>query len=298
MKGSLENFNSISVGKKDGNRVTFNAGQYLGVYNLVIDTETGETQAYHSYFMPAIIKEEWNDIYGEYIEVYEVTDELVFTIDPATGIMTADKVMLTNASKTMTYYIEAFEDARLIPYTGKKPAVPVTPIVTEQMEIKDWFGDGDVYGAISFVIFPQDVNGNLIDLNDVYYNIIINDRLFTFTPEEFKYVKESMTDVPYYYSDDYDIQLNGKFHNIYFTNPEYTKIGVQAKYVVDGVENVSGVAYYGSTGIREANVEEELEAVVYTDLLGNRVTSPTAGLYIKTMIYSDGSRKSVKTFVK
>jgi len=286
------------VGKKEGNMVTFPAAQYLGSYNLSVDYITDEYLTYHVYFMPANIQKEWNDIYGEYIEVYNVIDKLVLKIDPETGVMSTDDIILTNASKTRTYYFNAFEETRLIPYPGRKPAVPATPIVTEFMEIKDWYNDGDIYGGISFMMFTKDVDGNYIDPEDLYYNIIINDELFTYTPDEFIYINEVMTDVPYNFTDDYDIQINGISHNLYFTNPEYTKIGVQAKCVVDGVANISGVAYYGSSKVSELDMENELETVVYTDLLGNRVTSPSTGLYIKTMIYSDGSRKSVKTFIR
>ncbi len=286
------------VGKKDGDKVTFPAVQYLGTYNLRVDQYEEIYHQYHVYFMPAVITSQWNDDYKEYMDVYDVTDEIVFNIDSQTGVMSTNDVMLANASKIMTYYIKAFEEPRLLPYPGIRPAVPATPIVTEFLEVKDWYGDGDYYGAISFIMMAKDADGNYIDTDKLYYNIFVNDELFTFTPDEFINLTEDMTDVPFNFKDDYDIQISDIFHNVYFTNTEYTKIGVRAKYVVDGVENVSPIAYAKGVGISEPDMEEEPEAVVYTDLLGNRVKSPSTGLYIKTMTYSDGSRKSVKTFIK
>lgn len=287
------------VGNKEGDMVTFPAAQYLGEYHYVIDPYTQEYLAYHTYFMPAKIVEEWNDVMEDYMEVYSVIENATFRIDSKTGVMSTDDVLLLNASKTITYYMDAFEDVRLLPYAGKKPAVPATPQVIEQMEIKDWFDDGDVYGAISFLLFNVDVDGNYINPDDLYYNIIVNDEVFTFTPEEYDDIEDDMTDIPYnFMTENNSIIVNGLIHNIYFFNPEYTKIGVRAKYTVDGVTNYSGTAYYGESGVKETDMEKEAVTVVYTDLLGNRVANPSAGLYIRTSTYADGSHKSVKTIIK
>lgn len=286
------------VGKVAGNTVTFPAAQYLGISHHLIDMYTDEYQDYHAFFMPAVVEQEWNELYEDYIEVYYVIDELVFKFDSATGVMTADDVLLINASKTKTYYIEAFEGPCFRPYPGKKPAVPAKPVVTEYLPIDDHYNDGDIYGGITFVLFGMDVDGNYIDVHDLYYNIVVNDEIFTFTPDEFINLTEEMTDVPYDFADDFDFQVNDIYHNVYFTNPEYVKIGVQAKYVVDGVANVSEVAYYETSGVSEVDTEKEIVDIAYTDLLGKRVSHPSAGLYIKTLTYSDGSVKNIKVFVK
>lgn len=277
-------------GKIEGNKVILPGDQYMGVvhqqadYDLVFD--------YHTYFMPAKVVQEWVEDFGEYIDVYALEDNLVFDYNAKTGAMQSENVALLNAGKMKTYYVTAYHFPKLAPYAGKKPAVPAKPMVTEFLEIKDWYNDGDVYGAISFVLLPYDIDGNYIDYNDLYYNMVINDEVFTFTPEEFINLAEPMTDVPYYFTDDYDIQIGDEiYRNIWFTNPEYAKIGVQAKYTVDGVTNVSEVAYYGDVpvGVENVPVEAEVVSTVYTDLTGCRVSNPERGIYIKTVQYSDGT---------
>lgn len=287
------------VGNKEGDTVTFPAAQYVGEYNLTIDYETLEYLTFHSYFMPAEIVEEWSDFFEEYMEVYSVIENATFKINPKTGVMSTNDVLLTNASKTKTYYMDAFEEVRLVPYSGKKPAVPAAPTVTEQLEIKDHFDDGEVYGAISFLLYNVDVDGNYINPDDLYYNIIINDEVFTFTPGEYDDIVEDITDIPYnFMTENYSINVDGIIHNVYFFDPEYTKIGVRAKYTVGDVTNYSSVAYYGESGVKDMDVEDDVVSVVYTDMLGNRVAKPSAGLYIKTNRYADGSHKSVKTIIK
>lgn len=277
-------------GKIEGNKVILPGGQYMGVVHQQADVDL--VYDYHTYFMPAKVVQEWVEDYGEYVDVYELEDNLELNYNTTTGVMQSDKVALLNAGKMQTYYVSAYHYPKLAPYAGKKPGVPAKPMVTEQIEIKDWYGDGDVYGAISFVLLPYDVDGNYIDYNDLYYNMVINDEVFTFTPEEFVKLSEPMTDVPYYFTDYYDIQIGDEiYHNVWFTNPEYVKIGVHAKYTVDGVTNVSEVAYFGDpvVGVDKAHVEAEVVSTVYTDLAGCRVSNPERGIYIKTVKYSDGT---------
>jgi len=279
------------------NSVLFDAGQYLGTYAL--ETAPEKYLDYHVFFMPAVIGQVWDEWMEEYVEVYEATNEIVFDFNPETGVLSSDDVIMTNASQTQTYYVEAFEQPCLKPYAGKKPAVPAAPIVTEFLPIEDHFGDGDIYGGISFVLLGKDVDGNYIDVHDLCYNVIVNDELFTFTPDEFINLTEDMVDVPYDFNDDFDFQVNGIYHNVYFTNPDYVKIGVRAKYVVDGVANVSDVAYYGvNTGAEKVDAQKEVVSVTYTDMLGRKVNRPSAGLYIKTQTYSDGTARNDKVVVR
>lgn len=279
---------------QDG-KVVFPARQYLGVYEQPLDAAT--VLYYHTFFMPAIIVQEWVEELGEYVDLYQVEDgDIVFDYDAATGAMQTDGICLLNASDTQAYYVSAYHQPKFKPYSGKKPAMPATPVVTEQIPIKDHFGDGDVYGGIAFICMPFDTEGNYLDLHDLYYNVVINDELFTFTPEEFVNLSEPMTDVPYFFTDEYDFQISDIYRVVYFTNPEYEKIGVQAKYTVDGVTNVTPVAYFGDPVDGVESVEDGVEKVteVYTDLTGRRVSHPDKGIYIKTVTYTDGRVESSK----
>ena len=72
-------------------------------------------------------------------------------------------------------------------------------------------------------------------------------------------------------------------------------------YTVDGVTNLSDRARYDlvETGISGNKAEKAVKRTIYTSLQGIRLTSPAKGsIVLKTTIYGDGTRSTVKTIIK
>ena len=63
--------------------------------------------------------------------------------------------------------------------------------------------------------------------------------------------------------------------------------------------NKTAVADGGSVGIGEAvRQADRVKSVAYYDASGRRVSSPSGGLYIKSVTYADGTVKTYKVVLK
>ena len=126
----------------------------------------------------------------------------------------------------------------------------------------------------------------------------VDDELFTFNPDEYMGLEESMTDIPYSFVDsNYDIQAYGANHSFTFFLTGYERIGVQSIHKIGDEVAKSDIVYSDgtATAIRTATQEDaECVSETYTDLSGRRVAVPSKGLYIRSMKMSDGSIRSMK----
>ena len=114
-----------------------------------------------------------------------------------------------------------------------------------------------------------------------------------------------MTEIPYNFTDDWDIDLKGS--TVYLNQGaeelmSWTKIGVQSIYRGAGEEHKSEIAWYDleeywiTTGI--ANVNNASEKAVYFDLQGRVANANAKGLLIKQVRQANGTVKTVKVVRK
>ena len=117
-------------------------------------------------------------------------------------------------------------------------ATPANP------EVIDFNDEGEIggYNMGQFSVPTIDTEGNFISPNDLYYRIYFDeDELFTFGPDEYPYVKEFMTDVPYNYTEAYDITKGGSY--IYFYETGFQRVGIQSVFRGGGEEHMSEIVY-------------------------------------------------------
>jgi hypothetical protein len=110
----------------------------------------------------------------------------------------------------------------------------------------------------------------------------------TFTKDKYKKLTEDMTEIPYNFTDKYDIDN----YEIWMNQGEgvlktWTKLGLQSIYRGLGVEHRSEIDWFdmdaywkGSSGIEDVKSDNGAKANVFYDLRGQRVDKPTKGLYI------------------
>lgn len=283
-------------GTVDGGKVVIPSGQYLGPladYNC------------HVYLLTAGTKVVWDDYYERYVTDYYTTDQIELTYDADAKTMTADSendsTMFINSGKERVYYLEEISAPEFRYYTPVKGAAkPATPEFSYFMAYDESYG----MGYFDVLVPKFDVDGNMLDTDKLHYNIFVDDELFTFYPDEYTYLTEEMTDVPYDFTDDYDILIDGAVKEIYYYFTGFEKIGVRSTYTSeDGVATDSDIAWYyvngEPTGIGTAAAEGgDVKSVTYTDLSGRRIMKPAHGLYIKTETYADGTQKSVKMLAR
>lgn len=163
-----------------------------------------------------------------------------------------------------------------------EPRTPAMPIIN--LENYSFWDDDWGCAHISFVIPKMDVDGRFIDSEQLYYNIYFDGDLFTLTPDEYEYLTEEMTDIPYSFSDDWDIQTRDGGERIFaFYHDDIIAFGVQSVYKAGGVVSRSEIAWLNSEDVAIKDVETARklsEAPIY-DLQGRRIEIPANGIYIR-----------------
>ena len=279
-------------GTIDGDKVVFKSGQYLG---------PDESLNCHAYFVTGGSEMVWDDVYMEWYSSPYLTEQIELSYDAEAKTMIADSkndsTMFINSGKAHIYYIEAFDAPEFRYQAPIEGAVkPATPEFLSLSPYYEYYG----YGYIDFIVPKFDVDGRMLDTDKMHYNLFIDDELFTFYPDEYIALTEEMTNVPYDFTDSYDIYDYGTEKMIYFYTTGFEKIGVRSTYTADNGESKdSEIAWYyvngGTVGINAAEAGAKgVKSVVYTDLSGRRVAKPVRGIYIKTEVYDDGTQKSVK----
>ncbi len=185
-------------------------------------------------------------------------------------------------------FYSGFTDADFFYYEGDRPAVPAAPSIIDVYELDD----------MAYINVPScDVDGNYINPDLLSYRIYFDGVLHEFTPEAYTGITESMTDVPYNFTDYSEIYCNGNLHTIFFHIDSWTTLEVESVYTVDGVTNVSEKASFAA--VEAPGILREPVSVTYTDLLGRRLDAPAPGsLVIRTTTWSDGTVSTDKTVVK
>lgn len=282
-------------GTIDGDKATFDTKQYMGVYS---DT--------YQYFMVADSEpDETGEMY------YTLTEEpVVLEYDATAKTLTTPqgKTLIVNGSTSRIYYLELLESPSMYYFDGYKPATPANPFNL----YTDGYDAGYNSGTFDFTLPLVDTDGKLLDPTCYFYNIFVDGELFTFYSDEYEELTyDELTNVPYDYTDLWDITVNGPQHSIYYYFDGFETIGVQSIYTVDGVTNKSDLVTYNvetgetntvkdpTTSLETLVGSREVKEVTYYDLTGRKLASPATGsLVIKRTTYTDGSVESMKYMSK
>lgn len=265
-----------------GDKVIIPSGSYLG-YNTEIQ--------YFSYIWGSTLE---YDAENETL-IGTSTDQVVFSYD-------ADKKQLVLqdgyaiCSMPENYYvITLYEDVSICRQNRDVNTPPAIPYELDVNPFDDYFG----VGIMNFNIPDYDEDGNILDVNRLYYNIYIDDKLFTFTPEDYPAMglNENMVNVPYLLQDFSSIFIYKNYHTVYFhfELPE-DGCGVQSVYInEEGKELRSAVLGKGGNGISLTGNDREVESRVFYNMQGQAVPASYKGVTICRTVYSDGSVRISKT---
>ena len=276
-------------GQIEGDKVVFNGKVYMGV-----DSKTG----YHTYFTGMGKKKVYYPEYDFTADSLYFVDQLVFNYDRDTKTLVSESNGVVNAGKNTTYALNEYDTPTLKPWKEVAGA-PKDPEITDFMPYMDDYG----YGAMQIYMEKESTDGNLLNPDKLFYNIYFDGELFTFYPDEYKGIKDEMTDVPMDFTDNNDFMVSGQMHTVYFFLQGITSVGVQEVYKDGDKAYKSNLMSYtvnedGTlTGIDRNIVnkgEANVKSVSYTDLSGRTISQPQHGIYLKTVKFADGSQKTVK----
>lgn len=288
--GNLNDNNPDSYIKgtfKDG-KATFPTRQYLGVdayYNGHIYVLTGD----------AFVDTE---TYGSPVFNYNLNDEIVFNVDEEARNIVAEwpAAMVTNVGPNTLLIISDYVAPALTAF-DEVPAVPATPIFTDNdLTINSTAG----WSVLHFTIPTVDVDGNKLNENKLYYNIILDDYVYIFEPETYIGLSNTMTDIPYKFEDNinFDIYMSNGRHTVYLYTTDFTTVGVQSIYTAGDEENRSEIAFVTNpnpTGISELTDGAQVIGTRYYDLTGRQLpTAPSNGIYLQRVTYSNGTTATIK----
>ncbi|MGI6224160.1 MAG: hypothetical protein ACOYJG_11200 [Prevotella sp.] len=277
-------------GTIEGNKVTFSGMQYLGVnpnYNM------------HAIFTPGTWEEVMREDSSTAIN-YALADEIVMNYDKDAKKLSAEDAsgaFIINAALSRVYFLESYTDP-LLYYYEEVAATPATPVITFVSEFYTDYG----FGYMEFTLPPTDTEGKFIDTNKMYYNLYFDnsEEPEVFTTDTYQKLTEDMTNIPYSFTDNWEILADGSSHTITFYVAEYDNIGVSQSYTGGGETRRSEIYWAKNpAGIQGVTVNgKTVKSVNYYDLSGRKIAEPAQGLYIMEIQYADGSKKSIKRLAK
>lgn len=242
-------------GTIEGDKVTFANNQYLGA-----DQATG----YHEYLVSGTAEELYDDYRDEYYTSYALADnDIVFDYDAAKKTLSNGSLFFVNAGTNSVYYAEVYDQARMAPFTE----VAATPAAPEWIDLYeggyDYYADGWGWGDFHFNMVTADTEGNYIlpeKLSYAFYARVNGEEIpLTFDPEDYYYLDEEMTEVPFGFSDSngWDISCSGLEMYVYYYIIGPEAFGIQAIYRGAGEEHRSEIAWQE---VQELGAEVQPEA--------------------------------------
>ncbi|MCH5224725.1 MAG: hypothetical protein J1D77_01955 [Muribaculaceae bacterium] len=281
----------VVVAELDGNKATINQGQVLGAYyGFWLFSACVSYDGISLDYAPAAATYQLDvDIENNVITGAEQDYLFAITADPA-----------FEDTNYLLYVFEGFKIFKQTDYSG-------TPSNPSGLLIDDEYFE--YYGFTYFIFDYSNIgtNGNLLETDNLYYRIYVDDELYEFEPEPEDYIYDGLDEpttlIP--------VNLNNGFDIVWGSSTEraiglyidgYTTLGVQEVYIYNDVETVSDIVTLNvetgdeTTGIEGIISGNEVNAVYY-NLNGVKVANPENGIFIKRATLSDGkvvTKKVVK----
>lgn len=233
---------------------------------------------------------------------FELANPITFAYDAEAKCLTLENdYLLFNCSDTDIDGYDLLANGTTISFIEDKEAMPAAPEFSYVGEYDPDYG----YGYASIYQEAVDEDGNLILPDKLYYQFWKEEgnekSIVEFNPDEYMYLIDPMTEIPYAFSDDYDFNNFGKDKTIYlnFDYSSWDGIGVQAIYYGGDVRTESKITWYELSGVEDVTAAKSVASAIYYDLTGRRVAKPAqGGVYVKSVKYTDGTAKNFKVLVK
>lgn len=173
-----------------------------------------------------------------------------------------------------------------------KAATPQAPELLLGMAFAE-----DMY-YMHYAISQTDTDGNLMDPAQLFYEVFVDDELFTFDPEMYGVPGDGLSLIPYRFcNEDQSIfsawQANSPNHDLIIFGTS-TEIGVRAVYTAGGERNESEIVKFKTSGMQDITVDSDTVSVRYFTVTGTEASADYQGICIKVEIKADGSVKTSK----
>lgn len=265
---------------KDG-KITIPSKTFIGI---------NPTIAYYTYMWGSTLEyDEEGELRGN------STDEVIFTYDADSKKLYLEEGQGYGICSSAEHYylLTLYENVEIYNQNRNVNTLPAAPYDLEVEPFDEYFQTG----IMRFYLPSYDEDNNLLETDKLYYNIYLNDEIFTFTPEEYPYMEltENMVNVPYSLWDNDMIFIYQDYHEIFFVSELTGKCGVQSVYVnEEGKELRSEIVSVDVSGVNSMEQEKEITSCTFYNLQGQPVPVTYSGLVICRTTYSDGTVKVTK----
>lgn len=271
----------------------------------------GRFYNYYIFYMNGDGYEYYDDDWQSDMISIEFTDEITLVYDAENDVYTPATeddhfgVFIFNFGNVADTPCEYYAVDRIYSQGEITNYSPVAPVITDIYSVEAQSG-GEYSYCVEFMLFGDNDEGQILNDNNIYYNIFVNGELYPLTAEEFPSLEymglKSITDIPIALSDDDDIFAMGSYHGISFRNKDIQTIGVRALYIDGSIRAESEIVTVDTDGNTVA-VDEigdaQVVATEYYDLSGCRVVSPAAGsISVCKSVLSNGSVKYSKVVIR
>jgi hypothetical protein len=156
---------------------------------------------------------------------------------------------------------------------------------------------------LNFTFDGENNEGWPLDRDALFYRIYFEGEVFTFSHYDYWSLEEPTDEIGF---DQIVLDEAGYADVYYYRGTRYVYFyfeaenpGVQTIYrEEDGTEHCSEIVYVDPASVGNITANRQVVSTTYTDLSGRQVVEPHNGLYIKTVNYSDGSRKTTKVTIQ
>lgn len=289
IKGLMGGYpDAVAVGDIQGDKITFPAGQFIGL----------GSDLHYGYLYGARAEMVYDEDYGQEIQKVYATRNTTF--DYATGNIkgaTGLSIVHYRAADAMKEEDISVSEAQLVPVLRVQERVPMTPPAQATNFSFYGFDDSQGYGYVDFDFYNEDANGCVLPTDKLYYRVFLDGELFIFYPDEYMMLPQQAEYIPFNFYDGYDFGVDGYTHTFYYYADGLDTIGVQTCY--DAPEGLLGsnVASFRVAGLTTTDLDANrtVKSVTYYDLQGRTVANPSAGsLYICRTTYTDGTSLTTK----
>ena len=265
-----------AVAHIDGDKAVIPAKQYFGGIKEGYET-------YLTYLCAAKIVDQY------YIDFAE---ETIFTYNADDKSYSTEGSMMFNVGDDRVIPAVFWTEMTLAPYE-ERPTTPANPTFVEDYT-PDEYQEGA--GSIIIEIPNEDTDGAYINPENMTYMIYIDGKPFTFDPSVYYGLMEPMTEIPYYFSDGWDISpVSNSMRRIMFYFDEPESIGVQSICTVGDVVNKSEIIYNTSVSVESAVTDMEPASIQCFNTAGTPVGEDYKGIIIRKVTYKDGTVKTFKS---
>lgn len=235
----------------------------------------------------------WGDIVRN-MYVDESLDAIYFDYDAATGKISYDGlIVFCYASGEINIY--GHNNLSFTPLETK-PATPADPIIDE-VYYNDWIGCYELIFHANCI----DTEGNYLDVENLTYRVYNDGSLYTFYADQYVDINEDTEEIPFLLSErEFYYSWEDGGHSARLFDAGRNTLGIEVVYTLDGTKYCSNIVNYDMTevGINTVGNTAKPVSVEYFDLSGRKLTTPSAGITIKKVTYSDNTVETKKVLIK